>query len=49
MHAFFKAPDPFSQATHHFRNFLAAKQQHHDGQHYQPMKWAKLSHDVPAF
>jgi hypothetical protein len=49
VHAFLKAPDAFTQAAHHFRNLLPAKQKHHDGQHNQPMKWAKLSHNVPAF
>jgi hypothetical protein len=49
MHAFLETSDSFAQAAHHFRNLLAAKQENHDSQHDQPMKWAELSHDVPAF
>lgn len=49
MHAFLETADAFAQALHDFWNFFAAEQKHHDGQDYQPMKWAELSHDVPAF
>jgi hypothetical protein len=49
VHTFLETSDAFTQALHNFWNLLTAKQKHHDGQHYQPMKWAELSHDVPAF
>src|SRR3954471_23949014 len=46
--AFLEIPDAFAESAHNFRDSAAAKKQHNDDQHYQPMEWAKFTHkDLP--